>query len=121
PPRGEAARDLGLQQGRREVARRGVPERLHHGASDRAGLTKRSASTIDSSRVSAAATPLSLPPSPVSGPVVQSSRLPMVRLRVVPVRPVAWSLAANTATLAISSRLINRRGWVRVARNSCHA
>ena len=36
----------------------------------------------------------------------------MVKLTVIPVIPLALSEAMNTPTLAISSSVISRRGWV---------
>jgi hypothetical protein len=44
----------------------------------------------------------------------------MVRLTVVPVIPLAWSDATNTATLAISASVMSRRPWVLLASNCCH-
>ena len=44
----------------------------------------------------------------------------MVRFTMVPVTPLALSEAMKTATSAISARVINRRGWVRLASSSCH-
>ena len=44
----------------------------------------------------------------------------MVRLTVVPVIPLALSDAMTTAMFAISSSAMSRRGWVLLARNSCH-
>ena len=44
----------------------------------------------------------------------------MVRLTVVLVIPLALSEAMKTATFAISSRVMSRRGWVLLASISCH-
>jgi hypothetical protein len=44
----------------------------------------------------------------------------MVKLTVVPVIPLALSEAMKTATSAISSSVISRRGWVLLASNSRH-
>ena len=44
----------------------------------------------------------------------------MVKLMVVPVIPLALSEATKTATLAISSSVISRLGWVLPASSSCH-
>lgn len=44
----------------------------------------------------------------------------MVKLRVVPVIPLARSEAMRTAMFAISSTVMSRRAWVLLARNSCH-
>ncbi len=44
----------------------------------------------------------------------------MVRLTIVPVIALALSEAMKTATLAISSSVMSRRGWVRLASNACH-
>ena len=44
----------------------------------------------------------------------------MVRLMIVPVSPLALSDATKAATLAISSSLMSRRGWVLLASNCCH-
>ena len=46
----------------------------------------------------------------------QSSRLPMVKLTVVPVIPLALSEAMKTAMFATSSSVMTRRGWVVPAR-----
>ena len=44
----------------------------------------------------------------------------MVKLTVVPVIPLALSEAMKTATFAISSSVMSRRGWVLLASSSCH-
>ena len=44
----------------------------------------------------------------------------MVKLTIVPVIPLALSEAMKTAMLAISASVMSRRGWVLLARNSCH-
>ena len=41
----------------------------------------------------------------------------MARLTVVPVIPLALSDARKTATFAVSSSVMTRRGWVVLARN----
>src|SRR5437867_3214693 len=48
----------------------------------------------------------------------QSSRLPMVRLTIVPVIPLALSEAMKTAMLASSASVESRRVWVLLALNS---
>jgi hypothetical protein len=42
----------------------------------------------------------------------------MVKLTIVPVIPLPLSDATNTATFAISSSVMSRRGWVLLASSS---